>query len=126
MRSNSIARLLEQLQDGFRRRRHDGKKYSDGIALIHFSERSRAYAFTEQGVAMLPGLSGVARAGRLNVETLRAFVRLSRMLESHDLIKKPSRSRRRTNRTRCTHCTYRTYRTYRTRCTPCTPCTPCT
>ena len=42
------------------------------------------YAFTEQGVAMLSSVLRSQRAIRVNVEIMRAFVRLRRMLVSHD------------------------------------------
>ena len=48
-----------------------------------------AYAFTEQGVAMLSGVLKSKRAVRVNVEIVRAFVRLRRMLASNaDLARK--------------------------------------
>jgi len=47
------------------------------------------YAFTEQGVAMLSSVLHSPRAVSVNIEIMRAFVRLRRMLESHaDLAKK--------------------------------------
>ena len=44
--------------------------------------RTPPYAFTEQGVAMLSGVLRSAQAVKVNVEIMRAFVRLRRMLES--------------------------------------------
>ncbi len=41
------------------------------------------YAFTEQGVAMLSSVLRSARAVQVNIEIMRAFVRLRRMLSSH-------------------------------------------
>jgi hypothetical protein len=41
------------------------------------ARRARPYAFTEQGVAMLSSVLRSARAVRVNVEIMRAFVRLS-------------------------------------------------
>ncbi len=41
------------------------------------------YAFTEQGVAMLSGVLKSERAVQVNVEIVRAFVRLRRTLASH-------------------------------------------
>jgi hypothetical protein len=41
------------------------------------------YAFTEQGVAMLSSVLRSKRAIRANVEIMRAFVRLRKMLASH-------------------------------------------
>ena len=48
-----------------------------------------AYAFTEQGVAMLSGLLNSPRAIAVNVEIMRAFVRLRQMIASSaDLARK--------------------------------------
>jgi hypothetical protein len=47
------------------------------------------YAFTEQGVAMLSSVLHSARAVQVNVEIMRAFVRLRQLLASHaDLVRK--------------------------------------
>ena len=47
------------------------------------------YAFTEQGVAMLSSVLNSSRAIQVNIEIMRAFIRLRRMLASHaDLAKK--------------------------------------
>jgi hypothetical protein len=42
------------------------------------------YVFTEQGVAMLSGVLRSKRAVQVNVEIMRAFVRLRRMLASNE------------------------------------------
>jgi len=41
------------------------------------------YAFTEQGVAMLSSVLRSRRAVQVNIEIMRAFIRLRRMLASH-------------------------------------------
>ena len=41
------------------------------------------YVFTEQGVAMLSGILNSERAIRVNIEIMRAFVRLRQMLASN-------------------------------------------
>src|SRR5216684_9201902 len=46
--------------------------------------RYRPYAFTEQGVAMLSSVLRSGRAVMVNVEIMRAFVRLRRMLATND------------------------------------------
>jgi phage regulator Rha-like protein len=47
------------------------------------------FAFTEQGVAMLSSVLRSARAVRVNIEIMRAFVQLRQMLSSHaDLARK--------------------------------------
>jgi hypothetical protein len=45
--------------------------------------RAMPYAFTEQGVAMLSSVLRSKRAISVNIEIMRAFVRLRRMLASH-------------------------------------------
>lgn len=45
--------------------------------------RTRPYAFTEQGVAMLSAVLGSARAIVVSVEIMRTFVRLRHVLASH-------------------------------------------
>jgi len=42
------------------------------------------YAFTEQGVAMLSGILQSHRAAQVNIAIMRAFVRMRRMLVSHE------------------------------------------
>jgi len=46
------------------------------------------YAFTEQGVAMLAGVLNSPRAVQVNIEIMRAFVRMRRMLASHAKLEK--------------------------------------
>jgi hypothetical protein len=51
--------------------------------------RTAPYAFTEQGVAMLSSVLRGSQAVRVNIEIMRAFVRLRRMLASNaDLARK--------------------------------------
>jgi hypothetical protein len=45
--------------------------------------RTAPYAFTEQGVAMLSSVLHSPTAVQVNIEIMRAFVRLRRMLENH-------------------------------------------
>ena len=45
--------------------------------------RHAPMAFTEQGIAMLSSVLNSERAIRVNIEIMRAFVRLRRMLASH-------------------------------------------
>lgn len=45
--------------------------------------RHRPYAFTEEGVAMLSSVLRSRRAVQVNIEIMRAFVRLRRLLTSH-------------------------------------------
>jgi len=51
--------------------------------------RAKPYAFTEQGVAMLSSVLNSEIAIKVNIEIMRAFVRLRRLLASHaDLARK--------------------------------------
>jgi len=51
--------------------------------------RAAPYAFTEQGVAMLSSVLRSKQAVQVNIEIMRAFVRLRRILTSHaDLARK--------------------------------------
>jgi hypothetical protein len=45
--------------------------------------RTAPYAFTEQGVAMLSSVLRSERAVKVNVEIMRTFVRLRKILSSH-------------------------------------------
>ena len=45
--------------------------------------RALPYAFTEQGIAMLSGVLKSPRAIRVNIEIMRTFVKLTRMLASN-------------------------------------------
>ena len=58
-------------------RRHSGTSSQWG------GRRYPPYAFTEQGVAMLSSVLRSQRAVQVNVEIMRAFVRLRRLLASH-------------------------------------------
>jgi hypothetical protein len=58
--------------------------------------RSRPYAFAEQGVAMLSSVLRSPRAVQVNIEIMRAFVRLRRAtLISGELMTTPEPERRR-------------------------------
>jgi len=53
------------------------------------ARRAAPYAFTEQGVAMLSSVLRSPKAIQVNIEIMRAFVRLREMLASHkDLARK--------------------------------------
>ncbi len=57
---------------------------SQSVISSHWGgRRHRPYAFTEQGVAMLSSVLKSPRAVSVNVEIMRAFVRLRRLLASH-------------------------------------------
>lgn len=49
---------------------------------------SLPYAFTEQGVAMLSSVLNSTRAVHVNIEIIRAFVRLRNFLSTHEEFKR--------------------------------------
>ena len=52
-------------------------------SLKHREKKSRPYAFTEQGVAMLSSVLNSARAVKVNIAIMRAFVKLRETLETN-------------------------------------------
>jgi hypothetical protein len=54
------------------------------ISSSHGGRRSRPYVFTEQGVAMLSSVLRSPRAVAVNIEIMRTFVRLRRMVAEHE------------------------------------------
>lgn len=50
--------------------------------------RKLPYVFTEQGVAMLSGVLNSKRAIKVNIQIMRVFTRMRRMLETHKSILK--------------------------------------
>ena len=48
--------------------------------------RTPPYAFTEQGVAMLSGVLHSDRAIKVNIQIMRVFTRMRKMLETHEAI----------------------------------------
>jgi hypothetical protein len=66
-----------------------GQFWPTNVAQGRGGRRYAPYAFTEQGVAMLSSVLRSSRAVAVNVEIMRAFVRLRQMLTSHaDLARK--------------------------------------
>jgi len=64
-------------------------KFQIGILEWRRTPRALPYAFTEQGVAMLSSVLRSKRAVLVNIEIMRAFVKLRQMLASHaDLSRK--------------------------------------
>jgi hypothetical protein len=60
-----------------------GLKSQSVISSWGGSRRATAYAFTEEGVAMLSAVLRSTRALAVSVEIMRAFVRLRRLVVSH-------------------------------------------
>ena len=68
---------------------HAHLKLQFAISSSWGGRRSAPYAFTEQGVAMLSSVLHSPRAVQVNIEIMRAFVRLREMLQTNkDLARK--------------------------------------
>ncbi len=67
----------------------DDLKSEEQTANAWGGRRTRPYAFTEQGIAMLSSVLHSKRAVDVNIEIMRAFVRLREMAVGHaDLVKR--------------------------------------
>ena len=58
-------------------------KCQTGISSSHGGRRKPPFAFTEQGVAMLSSVLRSKRAIRVNIEVMRAFVRMRSLLAAN-------------------------------------------
>lgn len=79
--------MFQLTEEEFSALRHqiDGANLRSQFATSSWGgRRYRPYAFTEQGVAMLSSVLRSRRAAQVNVEIMRAFVRLRRMLASNE------------------------------------------
>src|SRR5256886_17374746 len=64
-------------------------KFQFGISSWGGRRRSRPYAFTEQGIAMLSSVLKSERAVKVNIAIMRAFVKLRQLLNANrELAKK--------------------------------------
>ena len=61
-------------------------KCQTGISSFHGGRRHLPYAFTEQGVAMLSSVLRSPRAVEVNINIMRTFVQLRRLMDSNALL----------------------------------------
>ena len=85
--NRAVKRNVDRFPDDFMFQLTDDEfteclKYQNGISK-RGGRRTPPYAFTEQGVAMLSSVLRSPRAIQVNVEIMRAFVRLRELLASH-------------------------------------------
>jgi hypothetical protein len=84
--NKAVTRNLDRFPEDFMfvltRAEFDNLKFHFGTSSWG-GTRKRPRVFTEQGVAMLSSVLRGSRAVRVNIEIMRAFVRLRRMLASH-------------------------------------------
>jgi len=85
--TRAVRRNMERFPDDFMFRLTNKEvtilRSQFGISSQWGGRRYPPYAFTEHGVAMLSSVLRSERAVRVNIEIMRAFVRLRRMLASH-------------------------------------------
>jgi DNA-binding PadR family transcriptional regulator len=82
----SVKRNLERFPDDFMFQLTDqefNNLISQSVMSSWGGRRKRPYAFTEQGVAMLSGVLHSPRAIAVNIEIMRAFVRLRAVLNAN-------------------------------------------
>jgi hypothetical protein len=85
----NIARFPEDFMFQLTRAEHAILKSQIMISSWGGARRAAPYAFTEQGVAMLSSVLRSPRAIQVNIEIMRAFVRLRQLLAAHaDLARK--------------------------------------
>jgi hypothetical protein len=86
--TQAVKRNLDRFPDDFMFQlsveEFDQLRQHFGAASQWGGRRYAPYAFTEQGVAMLSTVLRSDRAVRVNVEIIRIFVRLRRMLATHE------------------------------------------
>jgi len=85
----NVMRFPEDFMFQLNEKEYDILKSQIVISSWGGARRARPYAFTEQGVAMLSSVLRSKRAIRVNIQIIRAFVRLREMILSHrELAKK--------------------------------------
>lgn len=86
--NKAVKRNLERFPDDFMFQLSDSEFqnliFQNGISSSHGGRRHPPFAFTEQGVAMLSSVLHSDRAIRMNVEIVRAFVKLRKLIGTHE------------------------------------------
>jgi hypothetical protein len=91
--NKAVARNRERFPSDFMLQLTDEEveslRFHFGISNKRGGRRYQPYAFTEQGVAMLSSVLRSPRAVEVNIQIMRAFVRLRQLMSSHaDLARK--------------------------------------
>jgi phage regulator Rha-like protein len=85
----NLARFPDDFMFQLNEEESENLRYHFGTSSQWGGRRYPPYAFTEQGVAMLSSILKSKRAVQVNIEIMRTFVRLRRILASHaDLARK--------------------------------------
>jgi hypothetical protein len=80
----NVERFPEDFMFQLTKSEFDNLRYQSGTSRSWGGRRTAPYAFTEHGVTMLSSVLHSERAIRVNIEVVRAFVRLRRILATHD------------------------------------------
>jgi hypothetical protein len=80
----NIDRFPEDFMFRLSKEEYDNLRRQSGISSRWGGRRYPPYAFTEQGVAMLSSVLRSPRAVNANIEIMRAFVHLRRVLATHE------------------------------------------
>src|SRR5690606_37762253 len=92
--NKAVKRNIDRFPDDFMFQLTDAEwenlKFQTGISSSSYGgRRSNPYVFTEQGVAMLSSVLNSERAIKVNIEIMRAFVRMRELMATHqELFKK--------------------------------------
>ena len=83
--NQAVRRNLDRFPEDFMfsLTREEIRNISQIVISSKIKHAPNVYAFTEQGVAMLSGVLKSKRAVRVNIEIMRAFVKLRQLLSSH-------------------------------------------
>ena len=88
--NKAVKRNIERFPDDFMFQlsddEHKNLLFQNGMSSLHGGRRTRPYAFTEQGVAMLSSVLRSSRAVQVNIEIMRAFVKLRKLIAGHEEI----------------------------------------
>ena len=88
----TVKRNLNRFPDDFMFQLSEGEfqdlRFQFATSSLHGGRRTRPYAFTEQGIAMLSGLLNSDIAIAVNIAIMRAFVSLRRFAVSHEELAK--------------------------------------
>lgn len=86
--NKAVKRNLERFPEDFmfqlNKEEYDSLRFQFGILKRGEHSKYLPYAFTEQGVAMLSSVLNSKRAILVNIQIMRAFTKLRKMLASHE------------------------------------------
>lgn len=86
--NKAVKRNLERFPEDFMFQLSESEfqnlRFQSGISSSHGGRRHPPFVFSEQGVAMLSSVLRSDRAIRMNVEIMRAFVKMRKLIGTHE------------------------------------------